>query len=209
MVVPGREVPGAKATGTRYPYRGMRLLNRPRPKVDHRELIIFSIPGEDFLGLPSLEDEVMGLVITVPVLDGRDTVAEIGVHRRAQGHPRDQSPTTDAVQHGVLFADAGRRVGSGQSRPHLDNCYVHAVGGPGHSRTHQVGTRHESVGVLMMLVNAQPVQPGMGGIGQFVQCPVVVLANSFRIGQLPPRRVYPNGVIPLLKSSGSSRWGIK
>ncbi len=202
MIVPGGEVPGAAAARSRHPNRRVGLLDGTRPEIDHGKLEVLAVPGENLPGLPGLHDQVVGLVIPVPLLHRGDPVAEVHVQRRSQGHTRHQPSTADAVQHGVLFRHPGRRIGCGEGRAHLYDGHVHAVGGPGQHRAHQVGSRHEAVGVLVVLVDADAVQSGLGGIDQFVQGPVIVLAYPLRVGQLPPGRVDPDGVVAVLEVLG-------
>ena len=199
MVVGGGEIPGAEASCPRHPDRRVRLLDRAGPQVHHRELVILAVPGKHFLRLPGLHDQVMGLVIAVPVLYWRNAVAKVGVHGGPQGHTGHQPATADAVQHPVFLGDSDGRVGGWQRGTHLHDRHILAVGGPGQGGTHQVGSGHEPVGILVVLIDTQPVQSGLGGVRKLVQRPVVVLPDLLCIGQFRPGRVYPDRVVPLLE----------
>src|SRR5581483_6396107 len=69
MVVRCRVIEGAGAAGTRNPDGRMRLLDRPGPDVHHRQLKIFSIPREDFLRRPSLEDQIVRFAEALALLE--------------------------------------------------------------------------------------------------------------------------------------------
>ena len=178
------------------PHRRMGRLDGTGPEVDHPELLVLAVPGEHLLRRPRLDDEVVGLVVALPLLDRRDPVDHVGVHRAAERHAGDEAAAADAVDHGVLLGHPDRRVGRRQGGAHLDERHVQAVGGPGEGRTHQIGPGHEPVGVLMVLVDADAVQPRLGGVGQLVERPVVVLAHTHRVGQLVPGRIDPDGLVP-------------
>src|SRR5206468_5177982 len=101
VVVLDSEVPGAKAPAAGHPDRRMRLLHGPRPEVDHGQLSVLAVPGEDLAGLPGFEDQVVGLVVALTLLDRRYAVAEVGVHRAAERHSCDETAAADAVEHRV------------------------------------------------------------------------------------------------------------
>ena len=199
MVMLGGEIPGAEAAGAGNPYRRMRLLNRPRPQIDHRQLEVAAVPREDLARLPRLHDQVVRLVIAFAMLDRRDPVAKIRIHRRAERHPRHQPSAADTVEHRVFFGDANRRNRRRQRRAHLHDGAVEAIGGAGQRRSHQVGAGHEAVGILMVFVDANAVEAGLGGMHQFIESPVVVLAHLRRIGQFQERRINPYGLVALLE----------
>src|SRR5216683_2495882 len=54
----------------------------------------------------------------------------------------------------------------------------------------------------MVLVDADAVHSGLGGIGQLIEGPVVVLAYFFGVGEFPERRVNPYGLVALLEVGG-------
>src|SRR2546427_9871082 len=63
-------------------------------------------------------------------------------------------------------------------------------------------SRHEAVGVLVMLVGADAIEAALCRIKQLVERPVVVLADAAGVGQLPPRRRHPDGFVTLLEVHG-------
>ncbi len=178
VVVLGGEVPRREAAEPRHPHRRVGLLDRPGPEVHHAELLVLAVPGEHLRFGPRLDDQVVGLVVALPLLDGRDPVDHVGVHRAAERHAGDQPAAADAVDHGVLLGHPDRRVRRRQRRAHLDDADVEAVGRLRQDRAHQVRSGHEAVGVLVVLVDADAVQAGVGGVDQLVERPVVVLADT-------------------------------
>ena len=180
----------------------MGTLDRTGPQVDHRQLKELAVPGENFAALPGLEDQVVRFIVALALLNGADSVAQVDVHRRAQRHSRDQPSAADAIQHRVFFGHPDGRIGGRQRRAHLHDGRIHPIGRARQHRAHHVGRGHETVGVLMVLVDANPVHPAFGGVDQFVQGPVVVLTHLLRIGQLPERRIDPNRVVTLFEVRG-------
>src|SRR3989475_9887503 len=63
-------------------------------------------------------------------------------------------------------------------------------------------SRHEAVGVLVMLGWADAIEAALCRIKQLVERPVVVLADAAGVGQLPPRRRHPDGFVTLLEVHG-------
>src|SRR5207245_11200194 len=53
-----------------------------------------------------------------------------------------------------------------------------------------------------MLVRAHPVEPDLRRVLELVEGPVVVLAHAARVGQLPPGRRHPDGLVALLEIVG-------
>ena len=194
-----RELPRAEAAHAGNPDGRVRLLNRPRPQVHHRQLRVLPVVGERLARLPRLQDQVVRLVVALALLDRRDAVAHVGVHRRAQRHPRHQPPARDAVQHRVLLRDPDRRVRRRERRAHLHQRHVLAAGRARQRPAHHVRAGHEAVGVLVVLVYADTVEAEVGCVHQLVERPVVVVADPLRCCQLVERRVDPDRVIALLE----------
>ena len=89
MVMLRGKFPGAEATESRNPDGRMGLLDRPWPDVDLGQLIVFAVPGEDVIRGPGLEDQIVGLIIALTLLNRGDTRTQGGVHGRSQRHPGD------------------------------------------------------------------------------------------------------------------------
>ena len=162
MVVLGGKIPGRKTAAAGNPDRRMRLLNRPRPYIHHRQFEVLAVPRENLGRLPRLHNEVVRLVVALALLDRRDSVAQVHVLRRPQRHPGHQAAAADAIDHRVLFGDSYRRIRRRKRRPHLHDGDVGAVSCARENRPHQVGIRHEAVCVLMMLVDADAVDSLVG-----------------------------------------------
>src|SRR5690349_12483494 len=88
----------------------MRLLERLWPQVDVAQLGELAIEGEDVVLLPRPQNEVMGFVIFLTQRRGDFAVAEIRIHRGADGEARDETPAADYVEHREFFGDANRRI---------------------------------------------------------------------------------------------------
>ena len=160
---------------------------------------------------PRLDDEVVGLVVAVALLDRRDPVDHVGVHRAAERHAGDQPAAADAVDHGVLLGDPDRRVASSAAWnpsarwPRPSPLVARASAEP-----IRFGSGHEPVGVLVVLVHADAVQARLGGVDQLVERPVVVLPDPAGIGQLSGTGDRPRPTCTSARSRpGSSRWGMR
>src|SRR5262249_54760583 len=66
----------------------------------------------------------------------------------------------------------------------------------------EIRARHEAVRVLVVLVRAHAVEAALRGVRELVERPVVVLAHAARVGQLPPGRRHPDGLVALLEVGG-------
>ncbi len=193
------EIDRGGAAGARNPDRRMRLLQRPRPQVHHRQLIMLAVPGEDFLGAPGFLHQLQRLAITLALLDRHDAVGDRGVGRQSGRKARDQTAAADAVDHGVFLGDPRRRAGRRQGRAELHDRHVHAVGGAGEHRAHQARIGHKTVDVLVVLVGAHPVHAGARRMDELVERPVVILADLLRIGDIEPDRIDIGGLVMLVE----------
>ena len=177
----------------------MRLLDRPRPQVHHRQLIVLAVPGKDFLGAPGFLHQLQRLAVTLALLDRHDAVGDRRVGRQSGRKARDQTAAADAVDHGVFFGDPRRRAGRGQGRAELHDRHVHAVGGARQHRAHQARIGHETVDVLVVLVGAHPVHARARRVDELVERPVVILAHLLRIGDVEPDRIDVSGLVMLVE----------
>ena len=175
----------------------MRLLDRPRPQIDHRQLIVPAVPGEDLLRLPRFQHQLQRLAIAFALLDRDDGIRNGGVGRQSGRETGNQAPAADAVEHGIFFGDPRRRAGRRQSRAELDDGDVLRLRRPRQHRAHQARIGHEAVDVLVMLVGAQPVDAEPRGVDELVQRPVVILGDFLRIGDVEPDRIDISGFVAL------------
>ena len=93
----------------------------------------------------------------------------------------------------VLARTAGR-VGS-LSWAHLHDRHVRTIGQLREHAAHDVRTGHETVRVLVVLVRADAVEATLCGIEQLVDRPILVLTHAPRVGEFPPRRRDPYGLV--------------
>ena len=116
----------------------------------------------------------------------------------ADDHPGDQAPAAQAVDDRELLGDPGRRVVERQRV--ADHRDFDAAGQPGHDRGHQVRGRHQPVRVLVVLVDADPVEAELLGVDELVEVAVVegaaVLGVEQRVRAGHPRRALVGGVEP-------------
>ena len=134
----------------------------------------------------------MRLVVAFALLDRRDAVAEVGVHRAAQRHSGDEAAAAYAVEHRVLFGDADWWLRCGERGTHLDDGHIRAGRRPGQHRAHEVWAGHVAVGILVVLVDADAVHSGLRGVDKLVERPVIELSRLVRRGELVEGRVHPD-----------------
>ena len=154
----------------------MRALHRARPDVDIALLIVAAVEREGVLLLPGLHHQVVRFVVAVAQLAGVLAVGEAVVHRRADRKAGDQPAAGDAVDHGELFCDAGRRIVQCQRVAHHAD---RGVGGAARQRRgDQVRRRHQSVAVRVVLVDADRVVAAIGGVFELVHEVVVHVVRA-------------------------------
>ena len=190
------EVPGFDAAAAGNPDGRVRLLQRPRPDVHIAQLGVLAVEAERFRARPRLDDQAVRLVVLVAQRGGRLAVTEIGVHRRADREPGDQPAAAHHVEHGELLGHANRRVVQGDAVAHdHQRCLRRAAR---QRRPHDVGRRHEAVGVLVMLVHADAVEPETVGEFQLIEVLVVQMVSPFGIEQRT-RHVHPHAAVLVLE----------
>src|SRR6266566_9558968 len=102
MVLANHVLRGRGDAGARNPDRRVRLLDRPRPKVHHTELIVPAVPGENVLCGPGLDYQGQRFAETLALLDGNDAVRDGGVGGEPRGKSRNQPSAADVVEHRVF-----------------------------------------------------------------------------------------------------------
>src|SRR5262245_59488967 len=88
----------------------MRLLHRLWPAVDVAQLRVLAVEGERLFLRPGAHDELVGFAVLVAGDSGDLSVAEVGVHRGADGKTGNQASAGDHVEHREFFGDTYRRV---------------------------------------------------------------------------------------------------
>ena len=173
----------------------MRVLHRPRPQIHLRQLIVFSVPGEEFLRGPRLEHEIDRLAPALALIHRRDAVADIGVATEPERHAGDQAAAADAIEHRIFFGDADRRRGGGERGAELDNGDIVQALVARHFRqdgAEQVGIAHEPVRVLVVLVGADAVEAELCRQHQFIDRPIVEVGDLVGVTVLPPGGIDPS-----------------
>src|SRR3984893_892352 len=92
VVAVDHELHGRGTAGARDPDRRMRLLHRPRPEIDHGQLVMLAVPGEYLLGTPSLEDELECFPIALALLDRPHRVGDGAISQHAGGEEASPPP---------------------------------------------------------------------------------------------------------------------
>ena len=181
VVVVEAEVPRLDRSAAGDVDRRVRLLDRLRPAVDVAQLVVLAVEGERLVRRPRPHDQVVGLVVLVAG-QGRDlAVAEVGVHRRADREPGDESTAADAVEHGELLGDADRRVVQrDRVADDADRRVARATGQPGGD---EVRAGHDAVAVLVVLVDADAVEADLVGVLELVHVLVVHGVRPCRVEQ--------------------------
>ncbi len=103
----------------------------------------------------------------------------------------DQPPARDVVEHGVFLGHHQRIVEQRQRT--AEHCDPDVLGAARERPRHDAGDRHDAVGVLVVLVDADAVEADLVGVFDLVQIAVVELVADLgiviAIGQRHPGRV--------------------
>ena len=174
----------------------MRLLERLRPQVDVAQLGVLAVEREDVLGLPRLENQIVSLVVLLANRRGNFAVAEVGIHRGADREAGDQAPARNHVEHREFLGDANRRI---VKRDRVaEHHQVGVARAPREGGRHDIRRRHQAVRILMMLVDAEPVEAHRVGILELIEVVVVEAMTDFGIVQIA-RDIDPHAVILLFE----------
>ncbi len=194
VVVVEAEVPRLDRAAARDVDRRVRLLDRPRPDVHVAQLRVLAVERER-LGLgPRLHDQLVRLAVLVTRERGDLAVAEVRVHRRADREARDEPTAADAVEHRELLRDTDRWVV--QRDRVADDADRRAAGSARQPGSDDVRARHDAVAVLVMLVDADAVEPDRLGVLELVHVLVVDAVRDLRVEQAA-RDVDPDGALGL------------
>ena len=112
-------------------------MQRPRPQVHHRQLIVLAVPGKDFLGAPGFLHQRQRLAVALALLDRHHTVGDRRVGRQSGRKPATKRPP---LMQSIMAYSSAIRVGGlveGKVEPGLHDRHVHAVGGARQHRAHQ------------------------------------------------------------------------
>jgi hypothetical protein len=148
-----------------------------------------AVPGKGLARRPCLQDQLQGLAVALALLDRHDPVGDRGVGRQTGRKAGDEPAARKAVDHRVFLGDAGGRAGRGQGRADLHDRDLVAFGHFGERRPHQAGIGHKAVDILVVLVRAQAVHAGLGGVDHLVEGPVIVAADLLGVGNVEPDRI--------------------
>ncbi len=114
---------------------------------------------------PGLDNEIERFAERRSRLCGIDLVGEI-LRSAADHHPRHQPPAAHDVEHGELFRDSQRRVVQRQGVAYDDDLRTFRSLDKG--GRDQVRRRHQAIGVLMVLIDADAVETQVIGMGKGV-----------------------------------------
>ena len=169
---------------------GGRLLDRLGPAIDVAQLGVAAVEGERLVGRPRLADQVVRLGVLLAGQRRDGAVGVVGVHRGADREARDQPPARQHVEHGELLGHAQRRI---VERDRVAEHDQRRLRGPARQgRRHDVGRRHQAVGVGVVLVDADAVEAHLLGIFELVEILVIgdvaELGLVHAVGQVDPDR---------------------
>ena len=196
VIVIGAEVVGLDRSAAGNPNRRMRLLQRLRPQVHVTQLGVLAVEREHVFGLPGLDDQIVSLVILLANRRGNFAVAEVGIHRGSDREARDQPSARNHVEHREFLGDANRRIVKRYRIP--EHHQVGVARAPREGGRHDIRRRHQAVCILMMLVDAEPVEAHRVGVFQLIEVVVVEAMTDFRIVQIA-RDIDPHAVILLFE----------
>ena len=173
----------------RAPDRRVRLLVGAGPEIDVFEMVVLALEGERPLLGPGADDEVMRLVEAV-MREGRVGAHRIVLAADAADHAADQPPARDAVDHRVLFGERQRMLADAEGRS--DDGELDPRGASRQRRRGDDRRGHDAVGVLVVLVDAEPVEAELLAVFELVEIAVVefvpLLGVEIAVGQNHPCR---------------------
>ena len=144
-------------------------------------LVELAVEGERLGARPRLADQLDAFVVLGPQLAGVDAVRVAGVHRGADREAGDQAAPAEEVDHRELLGDPHRRVVErDRVAEHGDRRLRRAVG---EDRGDQVRRRHQPVAVVVVLVDADRVEPALLGPHELIDVGVVGLGEDVAIEQ--------------------------
>ena len=170
--------------------RRRRLLDRLGPAIDVAQLGIAAVEGERFVGRPRLADEIVRLGIFLARQRRDRAVGVVGVHRGADRKARHQTAARQHVEHGHLLGNPQRRIVERDRITQHDQRGLRRAARQG--RGHDVGRRHQTVGVGVMLVHADAVEAD--ALGEFELVEILVIDAVAELGlvhaarQIDPHR---------------------
>ena len=185
------------------PDRRMRLLRRPRPRIDVAQRIVPALERKRPVLGPGAADQVDGLPELV-ARGGRGHVVVERLRPRARREARDQPAVRHVVEHRVFFGDAQRVQVQRQEIAEDDD--LAALGPLRQRRGDQVGRWHQPVDVLMVLVEHHAVEAELVGIGELVDILLIEAAALLRVPQAVRHR-HPAGVVFLVEVRRQVRIG--
>src|SRR4051794_644647 len=156
----------------------MRGLVWPRPKIDIPQAEMVAVEGERTGLRPGPDDQIVRLVETL--------VREIWINTRrmvfradAAHEPGNDPPLRQIVEHRELFRDVDRIIHQRQGA--AEDCDLDLFGALDQRTGDQIWRRHQAVGGLVMLVDADRVKAELLGIDESVDVAGVFLGTFGRV----------------------------
>src|SRR5208283_4124713 len=175
----------------------MRLLQRLRPRVDVAQLVESSVERERPRPRPRLRNQIVRLVISRPHLGRRNSVAAGRIHRRAHREAGDQSSAAQAIEQREFLGDANRWI---VKRQRVAEDHQRSIGfTPREDGRDHVRRNRKAVTILMMLVQAEAVEAEIVSHLQFVEIPMQVLGDLWRVAKLVVGRRHPDALVAIAK----------
>ena len=148
----------------------MRLLERPGPGVYIIKVVVLPFECERSRLGPGAQNQVMRLV--KPFVRFRRICPRGVVFGADTSHEAcNQTPTGDVIEHGVFFRYRQRIIQKGQGA--TEDRQLRPFGPPRKRARGNAGGGHQAVGILVVFVDANPVETEVVGVLEFVKVAVV------------------------------------
>ena len=141
---------------------------------------MFALVAERPVLGPGAVDQVDRLPVARAGLRLRDVVVE-GLGPAAHGEAGDEPPAAHRIDHRVFLGDAQRIEMERQEIAEHDE--LRALGALRQRRRDEIRRRHQAIDVLVMLVEDEPVETQLLGIGQLVDIFLVQSVGLFPVPQ--------------------------
>ena len=208
VVVFGRPGDGALRDGAGDPDRGVRALQRTRPGVDVAVVVVLALPAEGAGIGPGLDDEVVGLLVALPVV-GRLGVVRERFAAGAADPAGDQAAFGDHVDLGERLGEPERVFPDRQDV--AEQADLDVVGDAGKDRGLDVDHRTHAERRGVVLVEHDPVEAGVFRGDRFIEIAVVEVGaepwvvffvGGIEVGEAPAGAAPPARVGVLIRALG-------
>src|SRR5262245_11940682 len=157
------------------PDRRVRTLQRTDPRIDHPVVVVPAFPAKGTGRRPRLDDHVVGLVEPLPVVD-RVRVSRDALLAEAANEAADHPPAGEDVDHRDLLGYPERVVVDREHVAEKDDPPLSRR--PRQDRADDVDRGHHAERVVVVLVDHDAVESGLGRVQELVEVHRVELARA-------------------------------